>query len=125
MKNDKVSIDMIRAILSMLSMALLAIQHLVGICAENVHISYIPLFVTFLTVFISAWGVNGETWISRVSLFTTMIIMFSGIIVYYISEYNIDMYANFGFYTKLMYAIIGILSLVLSILYIKRITEIK
>lgn len=43
MEEKKIGIDKIKAVLSMASMALLSIQHFVGLFADGVRVSYIPL----------------------------------------------------------------------------------
>lgn len=58
MEEKKIGIDKIKAVLSMTSMVLLSIQHFVGLFANSVNISYIPLSITFLTIFISSPFIN-------------------------------------------------------------------
>lgn len=120
--NNKISTEKIKAVLSMVSMALLAIQHIVGIFAENVNISYIPLSVTYFTIFIGSYGDKDCKIIRRTSLAGVILIVLAGAIILTLSNYGISMSTQVNeIYTKIMFGIIGVISLILSILYIKRI----
>lgn len=89
MEEKKVSIDKIKAILSMVSMALLAIQHFVGLFADNVNVSYIPLSITFLTIFIGTMDADKMKGIKWVSLTATVLIVLAGCIIYTVQNYGI------------------------------------
>ncbi len=126
MEEKKIGIDKIKAILSMASMALLAIQHFVGLAADSVSVSYIPLSITFLTIFIGTMDVEKETGIKWVSLAASVLIILIGCIVYTVQSYDIAVDENiYIVYTKFMFGCIGALSLALSILYVKRIRELE
>lgn len=126
MEEKKISIDKIKAMLSMVSMALLSIQHFVGLFADNVNISYIPLSVTFLTIFIGTMGANKTKGIKWVSLVATVLIVLAGCILYTVQNYSINIDESiYSIYIKIMFICIGLLSLILSILYIKRICELE
>lgn len=126
MRNNKISVDKIKALLSTLSMALLAIQHFVGLLADSISISYIPLLITFLTIFIGAMDTDKIKEIKWVSLFAAILIILTGCILYTIQQYGININDNINnIYTKIMFGLIGILSLVLSILYVKQICELE
>jgi hypothetical protein len=126
MEEKKISIDKIKAILSMLSMALLSIQHLVGLIADNASVSYIPLTITFLTIFISSLDTKETKWIRKTSFAATVLIVLPGCILYTIQSYGISINESvYGKYIKVMFLCIGLLSLILSVLYIKRIRELK
>ena len=126
MEEKKISIAQIKAILSMVSMALLAIQHFVGLIANNISVSYIPLSITFLTIFIGTMGIDKEKGIRCISLIATVLIILAGIIIYTVQGYGINIDEKcYNFYVKIMFGCIGLLSLILSILYIKRISELK
>lgn len=126
MGDKKISIEKIKAVLSMASMALLSIQHFVGLLAESIDVSYIPLSITFFTIYIGSMDVDEEKVIREVSLAATVLIVFLGCILYTALSYGIVINGEFdACYTKVMFAIIGILSLILSILYIKRIRELE
>lgn len=126
MKEKNISIEKIKAILSMISMALLAIQHFVGLFANEINISYIPLSITFFTIFIGTIGVNKIKAIKWISLLTTVLIVLFGCIVYTISGYDIIIEETIHkIYMKIMFGCIGVLSLILSILYVRQICESK
>jgi hypothetical protein len=126
MEEKKISIAQIKAILSMVSMSLLAIQHFVGLIANNVSVSYIPLSITFLTIFIGTMGTDKEKGIRLISLIATVLIFLAGIIIYTVQGYDISVDEKcYKIYVKIMFGCIGLLSLILSILYVKRISELK
>lgn len=126
MEEKKVSIDKIKAILSMVSMALLSIQHFVGLFADNVNISYIPLSITFLTIFIGTMDADKTKGIKWVSLIATVLIVLAGCILYTVQNYSINIDESIhSVYIKIMFICIGFLSLILSILYIKRMCELE
>ncbi len=126
MEEKNISITKIKALLSMISMALLAIQHFVGLFVDDISISYIPLSVTFLTIFIGSMEASKEKGIRIVSLIATVLIILAGVIIYNIQSYDINMNEKcFAFYLKGMFSCIGGLSLILSVLYIKRIIELE
>lgn len=126
MGEKKISIQQVKAILSMISMALLAIQHYVGVLADNISVSYIPLVVTFVTIFIGAMDMENSRGIKRVSLIATVLVALAGCIIYTIQSYGIKMDDDiYKLYIKGMFLGIATLSLLLSILYIKRICELK
>lgn len=126
MEKKEYSIDLLKAILTMFSTALLAVQHIVGLFAKNIEISYIPLSVTFLTIFIGSLGTDESKWIKRLSLIITILIVTCGCVIYSINGYNINMNEQYYFYyKKVVFFIIGILSLMLSITYINKICGLK
>lgn len=126
MGENKISIDKIKAILSMASMALLAIQHFVGLFADKIYISYIPLSITFLTIFINSISVRKMEGIRKISLIATILIILAGCILYTIQNYGISINKHiYGIYVKIMFGCIGTLSLFLSILYTKQINELE
>lgn len=126
MEEKTFSVEQIKAVLSVLSMAVLSIQHFVGLLATTVSISYIPLSITFLTIFVGSLDKKENTWIKRISLIATGLIILSGCIIYTINIYGISMNTTlFSIYTKLMFLCIGVLSLILSILYVKRVRELE
>ena len=126
MEKKKIGIDKIKAILSILSMALLTIQHFVGLFAENINVSYIPLSITFLTIFVSAMDTEGTDGIKKMSLATTILLVLSGCILYTIQNYGIHIDKNiYDAYNKVMFFLIGALSLTLSILYVKHLTKLE
>ena len=126
MEEKTFSVEQIKAVLSVLSMAVLSIQHFVGLLATTVSISYIPLSITFLTIFVGSLDKKENTWIKRISLIATGLINLSGCIIYTINIYGISMNTTlFSIYTKLMFLCIGVLSLILSILYVKRVRELE
>lgn len=126
MGEKRIGIDKIKAILSTVSMALLSIQHFVGLLADSVSVSYIPLSITFLTIFIGTMDADKVKGIKWVSLVATVLIILMGCIVYTVQSYGITIDENiYGVYTKIMFGCIGVLSLILSILYIKRICELE
>lgn len=121
MDNKKISVEKIKATLAMISMSLLTIQHWVGILAKDISISYIPLVVTYLTIFINSYSDEKSKGIKITSLTGIIVIAFAGVIMYTLSNYEIRVNATVnGIYTKIMFGIIGVISLILSILYIKR-----
>lgn len=120
--DNKISTERIKSVLSMISMALLAIQHIVGIFAENVNISYMPLSITYFTIFISSYGDKKCKVIGKTSLLGVIVIVLAGVIMITLSNYGISISAKKNeIYTKIMFGFIGVISLILSILYIKRI----
>lgn len=124
MKEKTFSVELIKAVLSMLSMAALAIQHFVGVMAKEVNISYIPLSITFFTIFVGALDKKENKGIAYVSLIATSLIVLCGCIVYTFNIYGITMDATVvAGYNKIMFLSIGILSLILGILYVKRVRE--
>lgn len=124
--DKKVGIEKIKAILSMGSMALLSIQHFVGLFADNVSVSYLPLAITFFTIFIGTLGEESTKAIKWVALFGTIIIVLPGCILYTIQTYSINIPENvYTAYIKIIFCIIGVLALVLSIMFIKRIRELE
>lgn len=126
MEEKKISIDKIKAVLSMASMALLSIQHFVGLLADSVNISYIPLLITFLTIFIGTMDADKTKGIKWVSLVATVLIALAGCVLYTVQNYGISINESiYSVYIKIMFGCIGVLSLVLSILYIKRISELE
>lgn len=128
MEEKKIGIDKIKAVLSMASMALLSIQHFVGLFADGVRVSYIPLSITFLTIFIGTIDTDKTKGIKYMSLVATVLIVLAGCILYTIQNYGININESsiiYGGYVKIMFGCIGVLSLILSILYIKRIIELK
>lgn len=126
MEEKKISIEKIKAVLSMASMALLSIQHFVGLFANDITVSYIPLSITFFTIFIGTMGTDKIKEIKWVSLLATILIVFFGCIIYTMSGYDIIVDENLNkIYIKIMFGFIGVLSLVLSVLYIKRIRELE
>lgn len=126
MEEKKIGIDKIKAVLSMASMALLSIQHFVGLFADSVNISYIPLSITFLTIFIGTMGADKTKGIKWVSLVATVLIVLAGCILYTVQNYGISINENiYSVYIKIMFGCIGVLSLILSILYIKQISELE
>lgn len=126
MEAKKVSIDKIKAILSMVSMALLSIQYFVGLFADNVNISYIPLSITFLTIFIGTMDADKTKEIKWVSLIATVLIVLVGCILYTVQNYSININESiYSVYIKIMFICIGLLSLILSILYIKQMCELE
>ena len=66
MEEKTFSVEQIKAVLSVLSMAVLSIQHFVGLLATTVSISYIPLSITFLTIFVGSWDKKENTWIIHI-----------------------------------------------------------
>lgn len=126
MEEKKISIEKIKAVLSMVSMALLSIQHFVGLLANDISISYIPLSITFFTIFIGTIGTNKFKEIKWVSLVATVLIVLFGCIIYTMSGYDISVHENLNkIYIKIMFGCIGALSLALSVLYVKRIRELE
>ena len=126
MEEKKIGINKIKAVLSMVSMALLSIQHFVGLFAASVNISYIPLSITFLTIFIGTIDKDEMKVIKWVSLVGTVLIALAGCILYTVHNYGIGVNKSiYGIYIKIMFGCIGVLSLSLSILYMKRITELQ
>lgn len=126
MNQNGIKIDIIKSILSTLSMAVLAIQHFVGLFAKGISVSYIPLTITFLTIFLATVETKEAKGIRRVSLIASVVMALVGCIIYTIVTYGIVIDTNIQqIYIKIMFGFIGVMSLILSILYIKRITEIK
>ncbi len=126
MQDYKISIYKIKAILSMVSMSLLSIQHFVGLFADGLDVSYIPLSVTFLTIFIGSMDADKMKDIRRVSLFLTILVAFSGCVLYTVNSYDISVDKGLHlFYNKFLFGCIGFFSLFLSILYIKSIRELE
>lgn len=126
MEEKKIGTGKIKAVLSMVSMALLAIQHFVGLFADSVNVSYIPLLITFLTIFIGTMDTDKTKGIKWVSLLATGIISLAGCIVYTVQNYNISIGESIhSIYTKIMFGCIGVLSLSLGVLYVKRISELE
>lgn len=126
MKNKKVSINKIKAIVSTVSMALLFIQHMVGLLADTAQITYIPLLITFVTIFISSWDVTGERWIYRVSLAGAILMLVLGFIEYTLFTDGIEVADDIRkIYIQIVYCGISIISLTLSKLYTKRIHEVE
>lgn len=124
MKEKTISIDKIKAILSMLSMTILAIQHFVWIFADDKNISYIPLVITFMTIFISSLDEEELKGIKWVALTAVILIGLSGCIIYTVISAGIGINEKFNeIYTKIMFGFIGMFCFILSILYIKRIRE--
>lgn len=123
-EKKKVSMDAIKAILSMVSMAVLSIQHFMGAISDKNSIAYISLSITFLTIFIGNWGKTKG--IKIISLITCFFVFFCGIILYYINDYGIinNSYENFAkIYEKVISGIIGVFSLTLCILYAKELSK--
>ena len=106
-------------------MALLFIQHTVGLLDDTAQITYIPLLITFVTIFISSWNVTGEEWIYRVSLAGTILMLVLGFIEYTLFTDGIEVADNIRkIYIQIVYCGISIISLALSILYTKRMHEV-
>lgn len=64
--------------------------------------------------------------IKRASLLTTIFIVLVGCILYYINSYGIQVSEKCNFYIgKFMFLVIGLASLVLCILYVKRMRELE
>ncbi len=120
----KISLEVIKSFLSMCSLSILAIQHYTGLFANNIQVSYIPLLITFSTIFINTLGENDLKIIKNISLVGAASVALSGIIFYTLDGYNI----NLGLQIqqkcyKILFAIIGTVSLALSIFYIRRICK--
>lgn len=126
MKEKTISIDKIKAILSMLSMTILTIQHFVWIFTDDKNISYIPLVITFMTIFISSLDEEELKGIKWVALTAVILIGLSGCIIYTVISAGIVINVKFNeIYTKIMFGFIGMFCFILSILYIKRIRELE
>lgn len=125
-KKISINIEAIKAGLSMASMAVLCMQHFVGFFAANVKVAYIPLAITFMTFFIGNIG-NEETKVIKwVSLGAFGLITISGCVKYFLMNYNISIEGNIeALWTKIMFGLIGVISLILSILYVKRIRQLE
>ena len=120
----KISLEVIKSFLSMCSLSILAIQHYTGLFANNIQVSYIPLLITFSTIFINTLGENDLKIIKNMSLVGAASVALSGIIFYTLDGYNI----NLGLQieqkcNKILFAVIGTVSLALSIFYIRRICK--
>lgn len=122
MNDNTISIEKIKACLSMLSMAVLSVQHIVGLWADKVQVSYIPLVITFFTIFIGTLGTNSKA-IRICSLIGFVIIGLPGMIMYMISYHKIDVSSFEPIYTKILYGGIGGITLILAMLYIKKMNE--
>ena len=84
------------------------------------------LSITFLTIFIGTMGTDKEKGIRLISLIATVLIFLAGIIIYTVQGYDISVDEKcYKIYVKIMFGCIGLLSLILSILYVKRISELK
>ena len=126
MEENKIGIIKIKAGLSSISMAVLAIQHLVGLFSDVPSVSYIPLVVTFFTVFISTIGTKETVGIRWVSLITTIVIFLMGCILFYVHSYGIQISGKVNLcVARFMFGIIGIATLLLCILYIKQMQELE
>lgn len=121
--NEKISLEKLKSALSIFSTGLLAIQHFVGVFAPNIKVAYIPLCVTYFTIFINSLGDKNSKALRIMSMISFSIILIVGITIYYIGDYGIKV-QNINFMiNRGMYVIIGISSLVLAILYIEKLTR--
>lgn len=114
----------IKSVLSMISLAVLAIQHYVGLWADNIQVSYIPLLITFSIIFTNTLGESSLKVIRYISLLGMICIAIAGIILYTMSGYEISLsLVAEQRYNRVLFFIIGTVSLSLSIFYVKRICE--
>ena len=126
MEENKINVNKIKVGLSSISMGVLAIQHLVGLFSAFPNVSYIPLSVTFFTIFFGTIGIKETKEIKWVSLITTLIIVLVGCILFYMHSYEIPVSQKVNLYlAKCMFAIIGIAALILCVLYVKRMQELE
>lgn len=126
MDDITISNEKLKAVFSVISTAFLAIQHFVGLFADKISISYIPLTVTFFTIYIGSMGRKELRLIRYVSCFAGILILLSGVIIYTIFSYHISLQGSiYNCYLRIMFFCIGVLSLFLGILYVKRVVEIK
>ena len=126
MEKKNISIEKLKAIISMLSTGVLALQHFVGLFAEDIKISYIPLTITFVSFLVGVLGEKDTKPIFYVSLGGTALLVICGCITSMINEYGIILSENANLiYVRIMYFLIGSISFVLSALYIKNIIKIK
>lgn len=116
--NEKISIEKLKSALSIISMGLLSIQHFVGMFAPSIKVAYIPLCVTYFTIFINSLGNKNSKFLKGMSMISFLIVFIVGIIIYYIKDYGIKIQNINLIINKGMYMIIGINSLALAILYI-------
>lgn len=126
MEETKISVNKIKVGLSSVSMGILAIQHLVGFFSGSPTVSYIPLSVTFFTIFVGTIGLKETNLIKRASLLTTIFIALVGCILFYMNSYGIQVGEKCNLCIgKFMFLVIGLASLLLCILYVKRMQELE
>ncbi len=124
MEKETISIGKIKAILSAISMSILAIQHIVWTFADKKDISYIPLIITFVTVCINSLELKGIKYISIIAAILTSL---SGFVMQTIIDADILNINDIIYiiYSKGECFCIGILCGILGILFVKRITEVN
>lgn len=127
MENKNISIEKIKSVVSMLSMTVLTIQYGIGMFTKEINIPYIPLIITFITIFINTLNNEEIKWIRITSFIGAIIIAISGCIIYTICfVYEMDISDKINtYYSKTLCGIITIITLILSILYAKRTHEIE
>lgn len=125
-KDKKISVEQLKSVLVIVSMALLTIQHGVGLFAKENSISYIPLLVSFVTIFVGTIGDDSAKYIRNVALAASFLIFVAGCIIYTINLNDIEISAIIIFYyQKIMYGFISVFSLLLSILYVKQLSKLN
>lgn len=122
---NSVSLEKIKVILSIASLAILTVQHFTCMFIDTVKISYLPLSITFFTYFINSIGIKKMNQIKYVSLSGTIYLALIGIILNTFNTYDIQFPISVEIiYRKIMFAILGGLSFWLDILYVKRLVDI-
>jgi len=127
MGEDSIKIEKIKYFLSSLSMAVLAIQHLIGIFAkpDNIHISYVPLIITFSSFFIGSLESDKMKGIKYISAFGIFLVALVGIIILLLSEQGIKISGTTDIIiNRVMFGFIGVISLILAILYVIRLPKV-
>lgn len=126
MEEKTVSTEKIKVCLLTCSLAILVVQHIVGLFAETIEVSYIPLMITFFTNFIATMDDEKTKAIKWVSLFGFIIMSLSAMVIYTLNQNKIVIPQNADIvYKKILFAIIATIAFVLCILYIKRICELN
>lgn len=127
MGEKSIKIEKIKYFLSALSMAVLAIQHLIGIFAkpDNIHISYVPLIITFSSFFIGSFESDKMKNIKFMSAFGAISVSMVGIILLVLSEQDIKISVTADIIiNRVMLGFIGVISLILAILYIIKLPKV-
>lgn len=122
MDDKTISIEKIKAALSVASLAVLTVQHSVALFNADAEISYIPLSITYLTIFINTLGEKKMKLIQRLSLSGFVLVALSGLVIYTVAGNELVLNEVVEQWRRIiMFLGIALISLGLCILYIKRI----
>ena len=125
--NELFKKEKVIAILSVISVSVLCIQHFWGIFADisKLQISYIPLIITFTTIAVNEAAGSYKKWkgIAMTAIAGAVCIAVVGFSVVVTANYGMPIGDN-EILLRVLYILITAITLVLGILEIKKCTEI-